>query len=403
MADDTKRFVLLPNALRRLLPSAAAEARGWLRLGLDSVGAGARERLVPVGGGLAFFLRVGDEAVTVTLHADEAMVEPAGWGEAGLAMLRRRFTRLRQGVLDFDGVEVFPCGPKRKTKRYRKHVRYARHLGIPPDSAMMRDRPELIAGWPLGSDAAATVRAASNPKVAVALHLYYVELWPEIATLLGRWSVPFTLFLTLNREDAELAARAKATFPAAVIRVVDNRGRDVRPFLLLLEDGAFEPFDLVCKIHGKKSIGNGRIAIFGDIVRRATFLDLIATDAQELKIVRMFHDDPQIGLVGPRRFRAVSAGEARRDLLGRNRRAAVAIADRMGSAIKEEAFDFFEGTMFWARPQALAPLRRLRLSEDFAAPEAGLGDGALEHAVERLFNHAARAAGFRVADVTVDP
>jgi lipopolysaccharide biosynthesis protein len=74
----------------------------------------------------------------------------------------------------------------------------------------------------------------------------------------------------------------------------------------------------------------------------------------------------------------------------------------MGSPIREEAFDFFEGTMFWARPQALAPLRRLRLTEDFMTPDAERVDGALEHAIERLFNHAVRAAGFRVADIAVE-
>ena len=75
----------------------------------------------------------------------------------------------------------------------------------------------------------------------------------------------------------------------------------------------------------------------------------------------------------------------------------------MGSAIRKDALDFFEGTKFWARPQALVPLRRLRLSENFAVPKAGLGDGALEHSIERLVNHAARAADFRVADVSADP
>ena len=73
----------------------------------------------------------------------------------------------------------------------------------------------------------------------------------------------------------------------------------------------------------------------------------------------------------------------------------------MGAPIRGDAFDFFEGTMFWARPQALAPLRRLGLAAEAFAPEAGRVDGALEHAVERLFNHAARVAGFRVEDVSV--
>ena len=36
------------------------------------------------------------------------------------------------------------------------------------------------------------------------------------------------------------------------------------------------------------------------------------------------------------------------------------------------------------------------------APEAGLSDGALEHAVEGLFNHSVRLAGFQVVGVSAE-
>jgi lipopolysaccharide biosynthesis protein len=53
--------------------------------------------------------------------------------------------------------------------------------------------------------------------------------------------------------------------------------------------------------------------------------------------------------------------------------------------------------MFWARPEALRPLRELKLARAFPE-EQGLLDGGLEHATERLFTTSAVVAGFKLAD-----
>jgi hypothetical protein len=402
VANDIKRILVPRRAIRRLRPSEGAEARGYVRLTLDSASADARDCLVPTGEALEVLLHAGKEAAIVSLDVEDGAIEPVGWGEAALVRFRRRFTRLKQGVLDFEGLETLPAGPKEKTKQYRKQIRYVRRFNVAPGGQFICRHPELMTGWPAAEGKRSILGAAPNTKIAVALHLYYVDLWPEIEMLLTRWSFPFTLLLTLIRENAELTDRVQSAFPGSVIRVVDNRGRDVRPFLLLLENGAFDSFDLVCKIHGKKSLGNRRVPIFGDIVRRAMFLDLIASDSQACKVVKLFDGDPGLGIVGSGRFRVASSGDVPRDVLGQNRQTVEAIAARMGSTLQKDAFDFFEGTMFWARPQALAPLRRLRLTEEFPAADAGRDDGALEHAIERLFNHAARVAGFRVEDTAVE-
>ena len=128
--------------------SAAAQARGYLRLKLECAGASRRDRPVPIDAGLAFYLRTVERAVTVSFGEGETAIEPVSWSEAALAILRRRFTRLSLGVLIFDRLEVFPCGSKKKTKRYRKQVRDARHGQTPPDGQIIRDHPKLITGWP---------------------------------------------------------------------------------------------------------------------------------------------------------------------------------------------------------------------------------------------------------------
>ncbi len=388
--------------LYRVLASEGARARGYVRLCLARGGAPARDRLVPVGGDFNLLLRPLRNGITAAAEPDEAAIEPVGWRDTAVGLLRRNFTSVRRSLLDFDGVEIFPEGPKTKTRRFRKQLNLARRCRLAFDSPFVLAHPELVAGFPAEPASAGAFHVQTNARIAVALHLHYVDLWSEIATLLGRWRAPFELFVTLTVENQQLDAGIRAAFPGAVVRVVDNRGRDVRPFLLLLEQGAFDSFEAVCKIHGKRSLGGDRLPIFGGVLRRGAFLDLIGDDRQAQAIVRRFLDDPTLGLAGPERFLSASRPDAPRDVIGPPNRANVErLAATMGAPIRGDDFDFFEGSMFWARPRALAPLRRLGLADAFA-PETGELDGALEQALERLFNHAARAAGYRVEGVSAE-
>ena len=75
----------------------------------------------------------------------------------------------------------------------------------------------------------------------------------------------------------------------------------------------------------------------------------------------------------------------------------LALATEMGVAADAVRLDFFAGTMFWVRPEALTPLRKLKLAARFA-DEKGQNDGTLEHAIERLFSVSVVVAGFRLEE-----
>ena len=53
--------------------------------------------------------------------------------------------------------------------------------------------------------------------------------------------------------------------------------------------------------------------------------------------------------------------------------------------------------MFWVRTRAFDKLRDLRLSSRFLR-EQGAKDGALEHAIERIFATSVTLAGYRIED-----
>ena len=153
----------------------------------------------------------------------------------------------------------------------------------------------------------------------------------------------------------------------------------------------------MCKVHGKKSSDGGRKSYMGALWRRRLLFDLLAAPGLADAIAASFERDPSIGMIGPRAFRLPRESYSEDLSWSVNRDLVLELAEKMGLSAEAFRLDFFGGTMFWVRPEALAPLRKLALVEAFPE-ETGLLDGGLEHAVERLFGASVVAAGYRLAD-----
>jgi lipopolysaccharide biosynthesis protein len=180
---------------------------------------------------------------------------------------------------------------------------------------------------------------------------------------------------------------------------MENRGRDVGAFIELLAEGRFDSWPLLLKIHGKRSGKAGPRSLLGDAWRKASFDDLCGGDARVEAILQRFAAEPRIGMVGPERFRIPGEPVAMRRSFGLNQATTLALAGRMGIPPAAFRLHFFAGTMFWVRPEALAPLKDLGLRlADFPAG-AGPEDGALQHAVERLFTASVAKAGMKVEEI----
>ena len=136
----------------------------------------------------------------------------------------------------------------------------------------------------------------------------------------------------------------------------------------------------------------------GSLWRRRLLFDLLAAPGLVENVVATFERDSSIGMIGPRAFRLPSKTYSEELSWMSNRETVLALAGRMGVPPDRFRLDFFAGTMFWVRPESLAPLRRLRFAETFPE-ERGLLDGSLEHAIERLFATSVVAAGYRLEDI----
>ena len=239
---------------------------------------------------------------------------------------------------------------------------------------------------------------ATKIRLCVVVHLFYLELWEELAASLSCLPHPFDLIVTISSDGCDIAERIRAAFPFSVVRFVKNIGRDVRPLFELLDEGAFDIYDVICKIHGKKSVRNGASSSVGELWRRSSLLDLVSGHGRPEEIYNLLQSQPEIGLIGPEQFRLPNKRINEDAAWGANKNTTLRIAYKFG--IENTNLDFFAGTMFWVRPNALSALKNRGLGDPASyASEYGQLDGEFEHMLERLIPMCVVSAGYRLHSV----
>ena len=352
--------------------------------------------LLPYSEGLGYFI-VPTGGLMRSIGGDDFQPERLGLWLTLWVRLRLMLMFKKKKYLEFDEFSLFCYGVKPERKRFTTFNQHMFNTGVALDGRLVTSHPELLQGWAPIEHATPLAPLASTPAAAIVAHVYYDDTWPDIAGVLKRLSIPFDLIVTTVPGRDQLVGAVARDFPDAEVIVTENRGRDVRPFLELLEAGRLDRYRYVCKIHGKKSNDGGRISYLGTLWRRRSLFDLLAGPGIAGAIVQAFEADPSVGIIGPRAFRLPSETSPLEPSWGKTRSKVLELAAKMGVTPEEFRLDFYGGTMFWARPEALRPLRELKLARAFPE-EQGLLDGGLEHATERLFTTSAVVAGFTLAD-----
>lgn len=229
---------------------------------------------------------------------------------------------------------------------------------------------------------------APRPAVSTAIvaHLFYLDLLPEILDCRANLTHGAVLHLTVPIDRVAQARERIQGLPSVIVHPCENRGRDIAPFVALLNAGTFEPYDAVLKLHTKRSPH----LLDGEVRRKLLFTRLAGERNATWRMLAAF-EDPLVGIVGwSACYRNAAAYWMTNEARVR------AIAAQMHAATDAVRLGFFEGSMFWFRPAALERLRALQLTTADFEPEARQLDGTLHHAIERCFTIAARADGFKV-------
>ena len=379
----------------RLKPVAQREDDA---LSLLRVGASNKSVLVPFSPGLDYVI-ASNGGAELPINGRDFRIETLGVLPSLWARLRLAFLFRKKKYLKFDEFSLFSVGPKFERKRFTRYNQGTMNIGVVADSDLAARHPELLYGWPVEVGLASTmIDHSGRIPVAVVAHIYYEDTWPDIAGALRGLTIPFDLIVTTVAGRERLVETIRRSHPGAEIEIVENRGRDIGPFMLLLERGRLDGYRYVCKIHGKKSMDGGRKTYMGDMWRRRLLFDLLGAPGAASAIIEMFERDPSVGMIGPRVFRLPRDGYPEDLSWAANRPMTLKIAERMGVSADKFQLDFFGGTMFWVRPEALKPLRDLHLAADMPY-EGGLIDGDLPHALERVLPASVVVAGYKLADI----
>ncbi|KAB1659476.1 glycosyltransferase [Pseudoclavibacter chungangensis] len=238
------------------------------------------------------------------------------------------------------------------------------------------------------------------PSVAVICHLYYDDLIDEIMAHVDNVPGAPDVFITTTDEGRRariLEGIARHGYTGNVdVRVIEsNRGRDISAFLVGCHDVLTdERYELIVKIHGKKSVQDGFNA--GQWFKRHLLENLLPNRGYTANLIDLFRREPGLGMVFPP---VVHMGYP---TLGHawfaNLAPAREFAARFGITVPFDDNTPLSpfGSMFVARRRALAPIVDAGWTwNDF--PEAdGYKDGGLAHVIERMLSYIVLNEGYHV-------
>ena len=229
-----------------------------------------------------------------------------------------------------------------------------------------------------------------NGRIAVVLHLHYTDLWPEFEKAISSISEPFDLFVTVTSSEVKVEKSIRRAFPYAQILQFENRGRDVLPFVVLLDSGVLFRYELVCKIHTKRSLHR----VDGDHWRHVLVNGILGGKTLVHSILAAFDRDPDLGIV-------VADGQIygldQAHWAG-NLECLRSLGSKIGIEHIPDCLPFPGGSMFWIRPFLLRQLAVLKLRPEDFEPEPLSADGTTAHGVERLLGLICRDAGMQLLE-----
>lgn len=210
-----------------------------------------------------------------------------------------------------------------------------------------------------------TSELTSQPadSIAVAIHAFYPDILDEIINLLGHLPGTFKYYVTATKDhEKRIVHTMRASGRDYLVHVVENRGRDILPFLAICPRIKEDGFRFVLKLHTKRSPQfKNRDEWRQDVLRKLLSPDAFA------RAWEVMRDDRSLGILCPEGYYLPLSTH-----MGPNRSRVLSIGARLGLGEADILRQgFVAGSMFMARLEALQPLLNLGFHAADFEPEAG--------------------------------
>ena len=234
--------------------------------------------------------------------------------------------------------------------------------------------------------------------ITAIVHCFYIDVAERILERLAICNSIFTSIVctTDTQSKVILLKQIESRLNLSLsIKLVENRGRDIAPFLINCREEIMNS-DIVLHMHTKKSPHDKVYQSWLPWLMN----NLIRDEAHIRSIVNMLISNRSLGIVYSEHFPAV-AGFRNWGYDFDN--ASALLKDRQININPDNILEFPTSSMFWAKSEAIAPLVEKQFTLDQFPEEAGQIDGTLAHAIERSFLYVAESKGFYSCPITTNP
>ena len=250
-------------------------------------------------------------------------------------------------------------------------------------------------GFPNAWRANEALPFAEPSRIAVLLHAFYADLVPELLTALRAIPVEFDLIVT-NGTGAPLDVDVTGLHRARNVVVLDvaNHGRDIWPMVQVVNAGVLDPYELVLKVHTKRSDWRAEHAELGGTGAqwRAALLDSLLGGPDKVQaILSAFAENTDLGVV------TAPGSILGKKFWGADLPLTRELLRRLEISFDPDQLCFPAGSFYWIRGFLLQGLRALSMTAEDFEDEAGQVDGTTAHAIERSIGILSAEAGLRIA------